>query len=209
VSVSAEPRGATPGSRDDRRVLRYVQLVVSCGILGLGVGLLLEAALGSDGYSTLVSGLTLATGLPFWVLNIVVGASFIGLAWMRGTRPGPGTLVQWFLVGFVISAVLVVVPDVEGLGVRVGLLLPALVCITVGVAGYLASRTGAGPAEAMALAWDPPLPFRWSYNLVQFGGALVGWLLGASVGVATVAIFLLLGPAVDAVRRTFPGLERR
>jgi uncharacterized membrane protein YczE len=207
--VSAEPRGATPGSRDDRRVLRYVQLVVSCGILGLGVGLLLEAALGSDGYSTLVSGLTLATGLPFWVLNIVVGASFIGLAWMRGTRPGPGTLVQWFLVGFVISAVLVVVPDVEGLGVRVGLLLPALVCITVGVAGYLASRTGAGPAEAMALAWDPPLPFRWSYNLVQFGGALVGWLLGASVGVATVAIFLLLGPAVDAVRRTFPGLERR
>lgn len=191
-----------------RPVVRYAQLVVSCVLLGVGVGLLLETSLGSDGYSTLVSGLTLATGLPFWVLNIVVGATFVGLAWLRGTVPGPGTLVQWFLVGFVISGVLVVVPHLTSPAVRVAVLLPALVLITVGVAGYLASSTGAGPAEAMAMAWDPPVPFRWSYNLVQFGGALAGWLLGASVGPATVAIFVLLGPAVDLVRRTLPSLER-
>jgi uncharacterized membrane protein YczE len=60
----------------------------------------------------------------------------------------------------------------------------------------------------MAIAWDPPIPFRWSYNLVQGGGALVGWLLGAAVGPGTVLVFLLLGPAVDLFRRSFPGLER-
>lgn len=199
---------ADPQGKVRRGLVRYVQLVVSCFVLGVGVALLLEASLGSDGYSTLVSGLTVATGLPFWVLNIVVGAAFVGLAWTRGTRPGPGTLVQWFLVGFVISGVLVLVPDVDDAGARVAILVPALVLITVGVAGYLASGTGAGPAEAMALAWDPPIPFRWSYNLVQAGGALVGWLLGASVGPATVAVFLLLGPAVDLVRRSVPSLER-
>lgn len=188
--------------------VKYVQLVLACGVLGVGVGLLLEASLGSDGYSTLVSGLTLATGLPFWVLNIVVGAAFIGLAWLRGTIPGPGTLVQWFFVGFVISGVLLVVPEVGSVWVRALMLVPALVLITAGVAGYLATRTGAGPAEAMALAWDPPVPFRWSYNLVQLGGALVGWLLGAAVGPATVAVFVLLGPAVDLFRRTYPRLER-
>jgi len=187
---------------------KHLQLLLSCAVLGIGVGLLLEASLGSDGYSTLVSGLTRTTGLPFWVLNIVVGATFIGLAWLRGTVPGPGTLVQWFLVGFVISGVLFLVPDVTSLPVRAVILAPALVLITVGVAGYLASNTGAGPAEALALAWDPPVPFRWGYNLVQFGGALVGWLLGAAVGPATVAVFLLLGPAVDLFRRTFPSLER-
>jgi uncharacterized membrane protein YczE len=164
--------------------------------------------MGSDGYSSLVSGLVVATGLPFWVLNIVVGAVFIGLAWIRGQRPGPGTVVQWFFVGVVISAVMAVVPEVSAPAGRVGLLALALVLITVGVAGYLASDTGAGPAEAMALAWDPPLPFRWSYNLVQAGGALVGWLLGAAVGPGTVLVFLLLGPAVDLFRRSVPGLER-
>jgi uncharacterized membrane protein YczE len=101
-----------------------------------------------------------------------------------------------------------VVPDVTDPVWRGALLLAALVLITVGVAGYLASATGAGPAEAMALAWDPPIPFRWSYNLVQASGALVGWLLGAAVGPGTVMVFLLLGPAVDLFRRSLPGLER-
>jgi uncharacterized membrane protein YczE len=189
-------------------LVRYVQLVVACVVLGVGVALLLEAALGSDGYSTLVNGLTIATGLEFWQLNIAVGGAFIGLAWVRGTRPGPGTLVQWFLVGFVISAVMVLVPEVASVPARVGLLLAALGLITVGVGAYLASATGAGPAEAMALAWDPPLPFRGSYNLVQAGGALVGWLLGAAAGPGPVMVFLLLGPAVELFRRAFPALER-
>jgi len=197
---------ASRGARDG--LVRYVQLVLACVVLGAGVALLLEAALGSDGYSTLVNGLTIATGMEFWQLNIIVGAAFIGLAWVRGTTPGPGTVVQWFLVGFVISGVMVLVPDVSATGWRVALLVVALVLITVGVAAYLASSTGAGPAEAMAIAWDPPIPFRWSYNLVQAGGALVGWLLGAAVGPGTVLIFLLLGPAVDLFRRSFPRLER-
>lgn len=195
-------------SRRSRRVVRYVQLLLACIVLGSGVALLLEASLGSDGYSTLVNGLTIASGLQFWQLNIVVGAAFIGLAWVRGTRPGPGTLVQWFLVGFVISAVMAVVPDVSSTGWRVALVAAAFALITAGVAGYLASATGAGPAEAMALAWDPPVPFRWSYSMVQAGGTLVGWLLGAAVGPGSVLVFLLLGPAVDLFRRTFPRLER-
>ncbi len=189
--------------------LRYAQLVVACTVLGTGIAFLLEAALGSDGYSSLVNGLAIATAAPFWVLNIIVGAGFIAMAWLRGTRPGPGTVVQWFLVGFVISAVLALAPPVEGVPARIGYLALAFGLITLGVAGYLASDTGAGPAEAAALAWDPPIPFRWSYSLVQGGGAVVGWLLGAAIGPGTVIIVLLLGPAVDLLRRSLPALERR
>lgn len=198
-----------PVARARRALLvQYAQLVLGCTVLGVGVAFLLEAALGSDGYSTLVNGIAIATDVPFWQLNIIVGAVFIVLAWLRGTRPGPGTVVQWFLVGFVISGVMALVPAGPTTGMRVAMLLLAFVLITVGVAAYLASATGAGPAEAMAIAWDPPIPFRWSYNLVQAGGALVGWLLGAAVGPGTVLVFLLLGPAVDLFRRTFPTLER-
>lgn len=189
-------------------MLRYVQLLLACTVLGVGVAFLLEAALGSDGYSALVNGLTITTGLPFWVLNLLVGAAFIAMAWARGTVPGPGTLVQWLLVGFVISAVMALVPPLEATALRVAALAVAFVLITAGVAGYLASNTGAGPAEAAALAWDPPVPFRWSYSVVQGGGALVGWLLGAAIGPGTLLVIVLLGPAVDALRRLVPVLER-
>lgn len=186
---------------------RYVQLVLGCTVLGMGVAMVLTAELGSDGYSTLVSGLTILAGLPFWFLNAVVGAVFVGVAWMRGRKPGPGTLVQWFHVGFVISIMLELLPVPETLVGRGLMLVGGLVLIAFGVAAYLASNTGAGPAEAMALSFDPPLPFRWSYSILQLTCALLGWLMGASVGPGTVLIFLLMGPAVDLIRFRWKWLE--
>lgn len=186
---------------------RYVQLVVSCTVLGVGVALLLKSRMGSDGYSTLISGLTIQTHMPFWLVSTMVGAIFLAIAWARGTKPGPGTLVQWVHVGVVISIALELVPDADSVAVRVLLLAMAFVLMPMGVAGYLASETGAGPAEAMALAWDPPLPFRWSYSILQASAALAGWLMGASAGPGTILVFVLMGPAVDLIRRRWTFLE--
>jgi hypothetical protein len=45
------------------------------------------------------------------------------------------------------------------------------------------------------------VPFAWSYSLVQGGGALVGWQLGAAIGPGTVAVIFLLGPVVALAGR--------
>jgi uncharacterized membrane protein YczE len=79
--------------------------------------------------------------------------------------------------------------------------------LALGVAGYLGTGLGAGPTEAAALAWDPPVPFRWSYSAVQGVGALVGWFLGAAIGPGTLAVIVLLGPMVDALSRWIPALD--
>jgi uncharacterized protein len=180
---------------------RTAMLLVGCVVLGTGVALLLTADLGSDGYSTFVNGLTLTTGVDFWVVNLVVGVVLVALAALRKVYPGIGTVVQVVLVGVTVSVVLDVLDTPDALGWQVALLAAAFPVLAVGIALYLGSHTGAGPAEAAALAWDPPVPFRWSYSVVQGGGALGGWLLGATVGVGTLAVILLLGPAVDVVAR--------
>jgi uncharacterized membrane protein YczE len=180
---------------------RVVQLIASCVVLGAGVALLLNARLGSDGFSTLVNGLRLSTGVSFWVVNAIVSVLFVTIAWPRGVKPGLGTLANILVVGVTITVLLPIVPEPSSYTGRGIELAVAFVLLFVGVAGYLASRFGAGPAEALALAFDPPLRFRWSYNGVQFGGALVGWQLGADIGIATVLIFVLLGPGVDLTSR--------
>ncbi len=184
-----------------------VTLFISCVVLGVGVALLLEAALGSDGYSTLINGLSIATGVSFVVVNCVVGVLLVAMAWARGLRPGLGTLVQPVVVGFTVSAAMSVIHGPDHLALRGLLLLLAFPVLTVGVAGYLGSGTGAGPTEAAALAWEPPVPFRWSYSAVQGGGALVGWLLGGAIGPGTVLVVLLLGPAVDLLSRRFRSFD--
>ena len=189
------------------RTERLVRLVVSCAVLGAGVTLLLRAALGSDGYSSLVHGVTRSTGLPFFLVNTAVGVLLVGLAWLRGRAPGLGTLVQPLVVGGTISVGLAVLAEPAALGARAAYAAASFVLLTIGVAGYLATDTGAGPAEAAALAWDPPVPFRWSYSAVQGGGALTGWLLGAAIGPGTLLVVVALGPAVDAALGRWPVLH--
>jgi uncharacterized protein len=166
-------------------------------VLGVGVALLLTAALGSDGYSTLVNGISIATDVPFLAVNVVVGAVFVALAWVRGVRPGWGTLVQPVVVGATINLLLDLTSTPDAWLWRAALLVAAFPVLALGVAGYLASGSGAGPTEAAALAFDPPVAFRWSYSVLQGGGALAGWLLGAAIGPGTLLVIFLLGPAVD------------
>lgn len=186
---------------------RLIRLVVSCIVLGFGVGLLLLAALGSDGYSTFINGLSISLDAPFLLVNCVVAVVLVAGAWWRGLTPGAGTVVQPMLVGATVSLALAGFHTPDGLATRTVLLLLAFPVLALGVAGYLGSGTGAGPTEAAALAFDPPVPFRWSYTAVQCGGALAGWLLGAAIGPGTLFVICLLGPAVDLLLRHAPALD--
>lgn len=183
------------------RSQRVALLVGGCLVLGTGVALLLTADLGADGYTTLVSGVAEALDAPFWLANLLVGVAFVTMAAVRRLLPGPGTVVQVVVVGLTVTVLLEVVPEPAAWPARIGVLALAFPVLALGIATYLGSRTGAGPAEGAALAWDPPVPFRWTYSVVQGGGALVGWLLGATVGAGTLAVILLLGPLVDLTAR--------
>jgi uncharacterized protein len=186
-----------------------MQFLGSCVVLGIGVGLLLTAALGSDGYSTLVNGISLSSGVAFLWVNCAVGAVFVAVAWSRGLAPGWVTIVQPVVVGAVINLVLALTTTPESWVLRGLLLVAAFPVLVVGVAGYLGSGAGAGPTEAAALAFDPPIAFRWSYSVLQGGGALGGWLLGAAIGPGTLLVIFLLGPAVDMVSARVPLLNIR
>lgn len=180
---------------------RLALLTVGCVVLGVGVGLLLTADLGSDGYSTLVNGISRSSGVSFLWCNLAVSVAFLLLAAVRGLYPDVGTVVQVVVVGATVAWVIDVLEIPESVTSQTAVLLVAFPVLAVGIAVYLGSNLGAGPAEAAALAWDPPLPFRWSYSFVQGGGAVAGWLLGAAIGPGTVAVVLLLGPAVDLAAR--------
>lgn len=184
----------------DGMTRRLIQLVLSCMVLGVGVALLLDARLGSDGYSTLLNGMTLATGWSFLLVSVVVGVALLAVAWLRGRRPGIGTLVQVVAVGATINVVLPLMPTPDSLALRSGEMLLGLLVLAVGVAGYLAVDLGAGPAEAAAQSTEPAVPFRWSYTLLQATSMVVGWLLGGDVGAATVLVALVMGPLVSWIQ---------
>ncbi|MFN8044797.1 MAG: hypothetical protein U0Q08_01890 [Dermatophilaceae bacterium] len=190
-------------------VRRPLQLVLGCVVLGLGIALLLRARLGADGYTMLVSGLSGATGVAFWIVNTLCGALLVLLALARRHRPGVGTLVQPVVVGVTVSAVHDLMPAPESLAWRSAQFLAGFLVLCLGVAAYLAVDLGAGPAEGAALAFDPPLLFKWSYSIFQLVTTLVGWALGATLGVGTLIVIVGIGPVVDRLMHalTPPGVR--
>jgi len=199
--VHGAPGAVWNAPRVPHPLRRAALLLVGCVVLGIGVAMLLTADLGSDGFSTLVNGLAKAVDTPFVVANTGVSVVFLLAAAARGLRPGIGTLVQVVLVGSVVSLLLPPLDVPASVLGQVLLLAAAFPVIALGIVCYLGAHLGAGPAESPALAWDPPVPFRWSYSAIQLGGAVGGWLLGATIGPGTLAVILLLGPFVDLTSR--------
>ena len=185
---------------------RAVQLVLASVAIGAGVVLLLRSTLGADGYSMFVSGLSRWSGLPFAVANGVTGLALVTLAATRGVRPGVGTLVQPLVVGLTVQVGLGLLDAPDALAPRVLLALASLPVLAVGVAGYLGTRTGAGPPEAATLAFDPPVPFRVGYGVLQAVLAGAGFALGADLGPVTLLIVVGVGPLVHVVQRRAPWL---
>ncbi|HET6167867.1 MAG TPA: hypothetical protein VFE07_13635, partial [Marmoricola sp.] len=131
---------------------RLLLLVVGCVVLGVGVGLLLTADLGSDGYSTLVNGISRSTGVSFAICNIAVSVVFLGVAAVRRLFPDVGTVVQIVVVGLTVSFLIDRLDTPEALVGRSTYLVVAFPVLAAGIAAYLGSNLGAGPAEAAAIA---------------------------------------------------------
>ena len=131
--------------------------------------------LGADGYSNFVYGLALTTGLPFVAVNVVVALAFVVLAWVRGVRPGLGTIAQVVVVGWS-SRRARRPPRARAWWARLLVGLVGLPVLATGIATYLGTHLGAG--HGGRAGWDPPLPFAISYNAIQLLTALAGWWLG-------------------------------
>lgn len=177
---------------------RGAQLIAACVLLGIGVGLVLTARLGSDGYSSLVNGFVRATGVPYAAVNPVIGFSAVLLAWVRHIRPGPGTIVHPMVVGSTVNVVLNSLDTPDAGITRVVLLVAGALVLAAGVAGYLDTELGAGPFEGLALA--VPLSFRLAYVLLQAVAATTGWILGADIGPGTLLVVFGVGPVIHLVR---------
>jgi uncharacterized membrane protein YczE len=187
--------------RPTNPVLRGLQLLLGCVVLGVGVTFALVPGLGSDGYSTLVNGLSIGLDVPFLWSSVVVGLAFVGLGWARGVTPGIGTITQVVVVSVVVDTGLRLLEQPDSVWARGAFLALAFPVLAVGIALYLGCGLGAGPVEAAALGFDPPVPFAASYNTAQAIGALIGWWQGAAVGVGTFVVIVLLGPAVTLAAR--------
>jgi len=183
--------------------VRLRNLFTGLVLFGVSVGLMVRAGLGLASWDVLHQGLARQTGLPLgWTINLV-GAAVLALWWPLRQRPGVGTVANLVAVGLVADATIEVVPAVQPLAVRIPLLAAAIVVNAVGTGLYVGAGLGPGPRDGLMTGLAARgHSIRLVRTLIELSVLAVGWLLGGSVGIGTVAFALLIGPLAQiAIRR--------
>jgi uncharacterized membrane protein YczE len=183
--------------------VRLRNLFTGLVLFGVSVGLMVRAGLGLASWDVLHQGLARQTGLPLgWTINLV-GAAVLALWWPLRQRPGIGTVANLVAVGLVADATIAVVPAVQPLAVRIPLLAAAIVVNAVGTGLYVGAGLGPGPRDGLMTGLAARgHSIRLVRTLIELSVLAVGWLLGGSVGIGTVAFALLIGPLAQiAIRR--------
>ena len=177
---------------------RLVQLYVGLVLYGVSMALFVRADLGLDPWDVFHQGLSDLTGLSFGLVVILVGAIVL-LAWIPlRQRPGLGTISNVFVIGLVVDPALAVIPQREELVVRVPMLIAAILGIGLAASLYIGARLGPGPRDGLMTGFHARTgrSIRLVRTVLELAVLAVGFLLGGTVGIGTVAFALTIGPIV-------------
>jgi uncharacterized protein len=178
-------------------------LVVGLFLFAVGIVLLLESGLGLSPWDVLNQGLSEHTPLSFGAANVMVALAVLVVAWRLGARIGPGTVANAILIGLFVD--LLLRADAAGelaeapLAGRIGMLVAGICLIGVGSALYIGASLGAGPRDSLMLVLSRRTGVRIGIvrALLESSVTLLGFALGGTVGVGTLAFAFGIGPAVE------------
>ncbi|MGQ1795738.1 membrane protein YczE [Kocuria oceani] len=202
--MNRRPRGLTPstdrpGSR--RLPRRLVQLYAGLVLYGITMALFVRAELGVIPWDVLHQGLSRQLGVSMGTVVIAVSLLLLLLWIPLRERPGIGTVSNAVVVGLVLDATLAVLPPVESLPLRVLFVLAGVLLNAVATAAYIGVHLGPGPRDGLMTGLvrrtgGSVLIVRTSIEVTV---VLAGWLLGGTVGLATVLYALAIGPLVQVL----------
>ncbi|GGM43376.1 YitT family protein [Dactylosporangium sucinum] len=176
---------------------RFVQLQLGLILYGLSMALLIRAHLGLDPWDVFHQGVSERTGLSFGTVVIITGAVVLLLWIPLRQRPGLGTVSNVVVIGLAADLALRLVPDAGAWWLRGALAVGGILLNGFATALYIGARMGPGPRDGLMTGLArrfPWLSIRLARTAVEVTVLALGWLLGGSVGVATVLYALGIGP---------------
>ena len=187
---------------------RWARLIAGLVAFGVGIALMKHSDMGLGPWEVLNDGLSRRLGMELGTIGILVGIPILLLWLPLRERPGLGTVLNIVLIGVVINEMLRYLPPLATLqGLIPGApfvaqgaeMAAGIAVIGLGSALYLGARMGAGPRDGlmMGLTRRTGWSLRITRTLIEIVVLAVGWLLGGSVGIGTLAFALLIGPVVQ------------
>jgi len=168
-------------------------------LFGLGESLIITASVGMSPWTVLAEGLSITIGLSIGTLTFLISLGVLLLWIPLKQQAGIGTILNVIIVAAVIEWSLPYLPHPETYAMQI--LQAVLGTLIVGVASgiYLIANLGPGPRDGLMTGCQKAtgLPIAWVRVFLEIVVITIGWILGGTVGIATVIFAIGVGPAVS------------
>jgi uncharacterized membrane protein YczE len=178
-----------------------VQLYAGLALYGLSMAVLVRSELGVMPWDVLHQGLARQLGWSLGAVTVLVGALVL-LAWIPlRERPGLGTVSNVVVIGVAVDAALAVVPAAPSTAAGIGFVVAGIGLNALATAAYIGVRLGPGPRDGLmtGLVRRTGGSVRLVRTSIEVLVVATGWLLGGTLGVATVLYAVSIGPLVHAL----------
>lgn len=189
-------------------IRRVILLLIGLTIAHLGVTLFLLSDLGSDPFNVLIQGLYRCLPWPGFMTHgyVHMGVSFLiilVLLVVDRSYIRVGTLLCMVLGGPIIDVFTALLGGLihaqSPMALRLAALVVGCVILAFGMTIVICSKAGTGPNDLVAVVISDKA--RWKFGLVRICVdvcfAVVGFLLGGTVGLGTIVCAFLVGPAAQ------------
>jgi len=154
--------------------------------------MLVTAGLGLSPWEVMHQGISRKTGIPLGTVGIMTGILVLLLWIPLKERIGIGTVFNVFLIGIVIDISLVVFP-----WLRWVLMFGGIAIVAIGSGLYIGVGLGPGPRDGLMTGIARRgIPIGLARGSIEVTVLVVGWFLGGTVGVGTVAFAFGVGPLI-------------
>jgi uncharacterized membrane protein YczE len=173
---------------------------------GFSMAVMVRAGLGLDPWDVFHQGLTRHTGMTIGIASAVVGVAVL-LVWIPlRNRPGIGTIANVIVIAVTVDAALWLLPTPTSLGVRIAMMVGAVLLNAFSTVLYIGAALGPGPRDGLmtGLVVRTGLSVRLVRTSIEATVLAVGWLLGGTVGVGTLLYAFGIGPLVQLILRITP-----
>ncbi|MEV0694397.1 hypothetical protein [Streptomyces sp. NPDC050388] len=195
-------------SRSPRRghlARRLFQLYTGLALYGASSALLVRSGLGLEPWNVLHQGLSERTGLSMGLVVTLLGAAVLLLWIPLRQRPGLGTVSNVLVIGAAMDSTLAVVPEAHGMALRVLMTVSGIVLNGAATGLYIAARFGPGPRDGLmtGLNQRTGASIRLVRTAIEVTVVATGFVLGGTVGVATLLYAVTIGPLAQLFLRVF------
>jgi uncharacterized membrane protein YczE len=197
---------ADPLARSPLRTPRaWAALLIGVVLVGIGLGMMIDADYGVAPPDALFTALSRTSGLSVGTVLLLASVLMVLMSWALGLKPAIGTLISFVGIAGVVDLTRLVLGAVEApdwsVGARIALWIVGLLLFSIGILGIFSSDLGASPYDQVvrAIAFRTGRSLGFARLAVDAIALMTAIVLGGSWGIGTVIILIAIPLSLNLV----------